>query len=68
MNRIQFLLECLRDLDGSLRSRGSRLVVLRGRPQEVLPRVLGDWHITKLCFEADTGWHAAVALCAGCSA
>ena len=31
--RTQFLLECLADLDESLRRRGSRLVVRRGRPE-----------------------------------
>jgi deoxyribodipyrimidine photo-lyase len=31
-NRLSFLLECLRDLDESLRTRGARLVVRRGEP------------------------------------
>jgi deoxyribodipyrimidine photo-lyase len=35
--RTQFLLECLADLDRSLRERGSGLVVRRGRPERVLP-------------------------------
>jgi deoxyribodipyrimidine photo-lyase len=34
--RTQFLLECLSELDGELRSRGSRLVVRRGAPQREL--------------------------------
>lgn len=38
-NRYNFLLECLADLQASLEARGSRLLVLRGTPQEVLPRV-----------------------------
>jgi len=33
-NRLSFLLDCLRDLDGSLRERGARLVVRRGDPVE----------------------------------
>lgn len=37
--RTQFMLECLADLDGSLRERGARLVVLRGSPEEGLPRL-----------------------------
>jgi len=53
-NRMRFLLQSLEDLDQSLRHRGSRLIVLRGNPQEVLPRVLSDWGITHLCFESDT--------------
>lgn len=54
VNRVQFLLESLADLDASFRARGSRLLVLRGKPQEVLPRVFKDWGVTHLCFESDT--------------
>ncbi|KIZ03776.1 cryptochrome 2 (photolyase-like) [Monoraphidium neglectum] len=53
VNRYSFLLESLADLDRSLRARGSRLLVLRGKPDEVLPRVFKDWQISQLCFEAD---------------
>lgn len=35
--RVQFLLEALADLDRSLRLRGSRLTLLRGRAEAVLP-------------------------------
>ena len=35
-NRTQFMLESLRDLDGSLRERGGRLVVRRERPEQGL--------------------------------
>ncbi len=38
-NRLSFLLDCLRDLDGSLRERGARLVVRRGDPVEGAIRV-----------------------------
>ncbi|CAE7938220.1 UVR3 [Symbiodinium necroappetens] len=39
-NRYNFLLDCLRDLDQQLRKRyRSRLIVLRGRPQEVLGKL-----------------------------
>ncbi|KAI7839651.1 hypothetical protein COHA_006460 [Chlorella ohadii] len=54
VNRVQFLLESLADLDASFRARGSRLLVLRGKPQEVLPRVFKEWGVTRLCFESDT--------------
>jgi deoxyribodipyrimidine photo-lyase len=33
-NRLSFLLDCLRDLDGALRERGGRLVLRRGDPVE----------------------------------
>jgi deoxyribodipyrimidine photo-lyase len=38
-SRTQFMLECLADLDRSLRERGSRLVVRRGTPERELPAV-----------------------------
>ena len=38
----------------SLQVRGSRLVVLRGNPTEVLLKCMKDWAVTKLCFEHDT--------------
>ncbi|KAG8379869.1 hypothetical protein BUALT_Bualt07G0134200 [Buddleja alternifolia] len=54
LNRIRFLLESLVDLDSSLRRIGSRLVVLKGDPGEVILRCLKEWSIKKLCFEFDT--------------
>ena len=32
--------------------------MLRGNPQEVLPKVWEDWRITRLCFEVDTEEYA----------
>jgi deoxyribodipyrimidine photo-lyase len=40
--RTQFMLECLHDLDGSLRERGGALVVRRGKPEEELRRLGAD--------------------------
>ena len=37
--RTQFMIECLRDLERSLRARGSGLVVLDGPPEQELPRL-----------------------------
>ncbi|KAK6125172.1 hypothetical protein DH2020_041086 [Rehmannia glutinosa] len=54
LNRIRFLLESLVDLDLNLRKLGSRLLVLKGEPSEVLFRCLKEWSIKKLCFEFDT--------------
>lgn len=42
LNRIQFLLESLSDLDSSLRKLGSRLLVLRGDPVRVVSQILMD--------------------------
>ena len=46
------------DLRSSLVARGSNLLVLRGKPSEVLPAVWKDWGITRLCFEHDTEEYA----------
>ncbi|KAK6148945.1 hypothetical protein DH2020_016470 [Rehmannia glutinosa] len=54
LNRIRFLLESLVDLDLNLQKLGSRLLVLKGEPSEVLFRCLKEWSIKKLCFEFDT--------------
>lgn len=53
-NRMNFLLESLADLDASLKARGSRLLVIQGKPQDTLPELFKEWGITKLCFESDT--------------
>ncbi len=54
VNRYNFLLESLRDLDESLKKRNSRLLVLRGKPEEVLPAAFSNWNVSKICFEVDT--------------
>jgi cryptochrome len=53
-NRVRFLLESLRDLDETLQSKGSKLVVVHGNPTEVIPAALERWQCTRLCFETDT--------------
>lgn len=54
VNRFNFLLESLIDLDSSLRSRGSRLLVLRGNPEEQILSVISRWGISEVTFESDT--------------
>lgn len=54
VNRIQFLLESLADLRESLIARNSRLIVLRGKPEEILLEKMSEWNVGKLCFEYDT--------------
>jgi deoxyribodipyrimidine photo-lyase len=53
--RAQFLLECLADLDGSLRERGSGLVVRHGRPEEQLPALARECDAAAVHFSADVG-------------
>ncbi|XP_044495187.1 (6-4)DNA photolyase isoform X1 [Mangifera indica] len=54
LNRIRFLLESLVDLDLSSKRLGSKLLILKGEPSEVVIRCLKEWDIKKLCFEYDT--------------
>lgn len=53
INRWRFLLQCLEDLDASLRKLNSRLFVVRGQPTEVFPKLFKEWQITTLSFEED---------------
>ncbi|CAN0549821.1 unnamed protein product, partial [Ectocarpus sp. 8 AP-2014] len=53
-SRTAFLLESLQDLDEQLRAKGSRLFVVRGKPEEVLPQLFEEWNVKKLTFEADS--------------
>ncbi|KAK7294117.1 hypothetical protein RJT34_17000 [Clitoria ternatea] len=54
LNRINFLLQSLVDLDLNLKKLGSRLLILKGDPAEVVIRCLKEWNIRNLCFEYDT--------------
>lgn len=54
VNRYAFLLQSLLDLDTSLRRKGSRLYVVRGKPLEQLPILFRKWNIKLLTFEKDT--------------
>ncbi|CAH2068605.1 unnamed protein product, partial [Iphiclides podalirius] len=53
INKWRFLLECLEDLDSSLRKLNSRLFVVRGQPNDALPRLFREWGTTALSFEED---------------
>lgn len=44
----------------SLQARGSKLILLRGTPQEQLPLFWQEHHVTDLVFESDTGGPAPV--------
>ena len=54
----QLLLLLRADLHSSLQARGSALLVLRGKPEEELPRMWREWGIKRLCFEVDTEEYA----------
>lgn len=49
----RFLLQCLEDLDRSLRNLNSRLFVIRGQPADALPKLFKEWGTTVLSFEED---------------
>ncbi|XP_069132654.1 cryptochrome-1-like [Argopecten irradians] len=54
INRWRFLLQSLQDLDANLRKINSRLFVIKGTPEEVLPDLFKKWNITTLTYEVDT--------------
>jgi deoxyribodipyrimidine photo-lyase len=51
--RTQFMLECLADLDGSLRERGSQLVIRRGPPERTLVELAGAVGAREIHFTGD---------------
>jgi deoxyribodipyrimidine photo-lyase len=51
--RTQFLLECLANLDASLRNRGSGLVIRRGRPERELLKLAGQLGASAIHLTAD---------------
>ncbi|KAF5307814.1 hypothetical protein FQR65_LT06686 [Abscondita terminalis] len=53
INKWRFLLQCLEDLDRSLRKMNSRLFVVRGQPADALPKLFKEWGTTSLTFEED---------------
>nr|AUG44606.1 cryptochrome 2 [Agrotis segetum] len=53
INKWRFLLQCLEDLDSSLRKLNSRLFVVRGQPADALPKLFREWGTTALSFEED---------------
>lgn len=52
-NRWRFLIQSLNDLDNSLKTLGSRLFVIQGKPEEELPQLFKKWKISQLTFEFD---------------
>lgn len=46
-------MDCLEDLDRSLRNLNSRLFVIRGQPADALSMLFKKWHTTCLTFEED---------------
>ncbi|KOB73084.1 Cryptochrome 2, partial [Operophtera brumata] len=53
IHKWRFLLQCLQDLDASLRKLNSRLFVIRGQPADALPKLFKEWGTTSLTFEED---------------
>ncbi|MET0592893.1 MAG: deoxyribodipyrimidine photo-lyase [Polyangiaceae bacterium] len=47
-HRIQFLLESLGALEQNLAARGSKLVIVRGKSTEVVPRVAKQWKVDRV--------------------
>ncbi|KAH7926248.1 hypothetical protein BV22DRAFT_1104439 [Leucogyrophana mollusca] len=62
VNRLSFLLEGMQDLSLSLTACNpkTKLHVVRGPPQTVVPALCKAWNITHLVYEKDTAGYAAV--------
>ena len=52
-NRWRFLVQSLNNLDESLRQIGSKLLVIKGKPQESFQKLFKEWNVKKLTFEID---------------
>lgn len=52
-NRWRFLQQSLDDLNKQLKKIGSRLYVVRGKPDEVFTRVFKEWNVSLITFEQD---------------
>lgn len=46
-------MECLQDLDKNLKAAGTRLYCFQGQPTDILERLIEEWGVTKVTFEAD---------------
>jgi len=53
-NMWRFLVQSLEDLDESLRQLGTRLFVVRGKPNEVLEKLINEWDVKMMTWEIDT--------------
>jgi deoxyribodipyrimidine photo-lyase len=56
-HRIQFLLESLRELETAIASRGSQLVIVKGKSVAVVPRLARAWRVDRV---AGYAWAAPV--------
>jgi deoxyribodipyrimidine photo-lyase len=57
-NRLAFLLDCLRDLDASLRARGAALALRRGEVVEQALKLAGRWKAEAIYMSEDTSPYA----------
>ena len=54
VNRMNFLMQCLADLDSNLKQWGLRLVVAKGKPEDVFPKLFSKYDTKLLSFEKET--------------
>jgi deoxyribodipyrimidine photo-lyase len=54
--RTQFLLESLIDLDASLRKMGSGLLILKGKPEIEIPKIVEEYRVHKVFAEREVAW------------
>ncbi len=51
--QVEFIQKCLEEMDDILREKGSRLLVVRGKPLEVLPELVKRYSVQALYFNHD---------------
>lgn len=51
--RANFVLESMREVDTKLRARGSQLLVIRGKPTQILPELIASMGVTDLYYEQE---------------
>jgi deoxyribodipyrimidine photo-lyase len=54
--RAQFLLESLEDLDANLRKMGSGLLILRGKPEVEIPKIVAEYKVHKVFAEREVAF------------
>ena len=53
-NKMQFLLECLEDLDSQFKEEGGRLNMVLGKPLDVFAILIKHFDIVRVCFDQDS--------------
>lgn len=53
VNRLQFLVQSLQDLDANLKKLNTRLYIIKGKAEEKLPELFDKWQVKNLTLQLD---------------